>query len=137
MYNNSDKTKGYSYSNNGENTVGVNTKTTDLTNSGEIINTVFHETTNFDRHTKNEQTALNRGDTAEAIWGLKNFGNENTNKLTKAEWNSLNGNSSILRTGNIDAIINYVNAGNKLGLLNEMTISRNRKCSKQIKGDNE
>ncbi|MCX5781288.1 MAG: hemagglutinin repeat-containing protein [Elusimicrobia bacterium] len=122
LYNNSDETKGYSYSKNGENTVGVNTRKTDLTNSGEIINTVFHETTNADKHSQNnDRTALNRGDTAEAIWGLKNFGNENTNTLTNEEWNSLNGNSSVLRTGNNNRIINYFNAGNKLGLLNEMT----------------
>ena len=93
--------KGYSYLDPSGAIIGVNTLKTDLANSGEIINVLFHETTNYDDHAQNEQTAKNRGTTAQAIWALKNFEKENANKQTSEDWNEKNYDSPIMLYGNL------------------------------------
>ena len=62
--------------NENDNYIGFNTNTNDLTNSNDVINTLFHETTNQEQHNKNEQTVLNRSDTIEIIWDMLNYGNK-------------------------------------------------------------
>jgi len=109
-----DKAKGYAYSEKGNsnNAIGVNTLYTDLPDSGDVINTIFHETTNLKDHTANKQTALNRGNTAEAIWDLKNFGNRNTNKISNYEWNKNNAENQVIISGTKNSYVNYQNARN-------------------------
>jgi filamentous hemagglutinin len=117
LYNEGIENRGYAYQDNdgGNKTIGINTKATDLTNSGEVIKNIFHETTPFAAHNDNEQTAINRGNTAEAIWELKNFGNENTNKITNAQWNENNAGSAVFKTGNANVKTNVSsNNGNML-----------------------
>ncbi len=48
--------------------------------------------------------------TAEAIWGLKNFEKQNTNAQTTEDWNKQNINSPIIQYGNIDAYENNIKA---------------------------
>jgi hypothetical protein len=128
LYNNNLDTKGYAYTDTeGDNTIGVNTRTTDLTKSGDVINTVFHETTNKEQHsdpTNNDRTAKNRGNTAEAIWDLKNFGNENTNAktTTNAAWNNAQAKSTVMQTGNATAKSNFTKAANGDGTVNMLGI---------------
>ncbi len=80
--------------------------------AGEIINVLFHETTNYDDHSKNEQTAINRGTTAEAIWTLKNFEKENDSKQTAEDWNKQNINDPIILYGTLNAYKNNIKAAN-------------------------
>lgn len=100
LYNNTDTNLGYAYEPNQsmqyhssqfsqplhtshyQNTIGFNTRTNNLNSSSSVINTIFHETTNKPLHTSNEQSAINRGNTAEGIWKLKNF---NYTKESKRE----------------------------------------------------
>ncbi|AKL98222.1 hemagglutinin repeat-containing protein [Endomicrobium proavitum] len=117
LYNEGIENRGYAYEDGGNKTIGINTNKTDLTKSGNVINTVFHETESIEGHA-NEQTAINRGNTAEAIWDLKNFGNANTNKLTSSEWNASNAGSAVLNTGNNNAIRNAVNDRFGIGTMN-------------------
>ncbi|AKL98220.1 hypothetical protein [Endomicrobium proavitum] len=117
LYNEGIENRGYAYEDGENKTIGINTNKTDLTKSGNVINTVFHETESIEGHA-NEQTAINRGNTAEAIWDLKNFGNANTNKLTSSEWNASNAGSAVLNTGNNNAIRNAVNDRFGIGTMN-------------------
>ncbi|WP_219349856.1 hemagglutinin repeat-containing protein [Helicobacter sp. 13S00482-2] len=92
LYNNEINTKGYAYEDNNHtneysNIIGFNTLSNDLNNSKEIINTLFHESTNKALHHSNEQRAKNRGDSAGNIWELKNYHHINNNPLSTLEWN--------------------------------------------------
>ena len=60
LFNEGIKNEGYAYQDNyGQNsTIGINTNKTDLTNSGKVMNTVFHETENFEAHQLNKSSAL-------------------------------------------------------------------------------
>jgi filamentous hemagglutinin len=120
LFNEGIENKGYAYQDSdGQNkTIGINTNKTDLTNSGGVMNNVWHETTDFEAHNANEQTAINRGNTAEAIWELKNFGNANTNTMTSLQWNANNAGSSVFTTGNTGAITNAVNNYFGIGTMN-------------------
>lgn len=93
IYNNDSSTKGYAYEGTINNAdvklIGFNTLSNDLTQSKEVINTLFHETTNKALHHNNEQTAINRGNTAGNIWELKNYRHQNNNTLSTKEWNGL------------------------------------------------
>ncbi|PAF44761.1 toxin C-terminal domain-containing protein [Helicobacter sp. 11S02596-1] len=115
LYNNDPTTKGYADTLNGKNTIGFNTRTNNLVQSKGVINTIFHETTDKATHHHNEQTALNRGNTAGNIWELKNFSNaiaqrnsqrknasnnQLASKLTTQEWNKQYANDKILQLGN-------------------------------------
>jgi len=133
LYSLNDGTKGYSYedgNNTENNTIGINTQTVDISESGEVVNVAFHETTNKEIHSNSEQTALNRGNTAESIWELQNFGNENTNTMSGSDWNDTYANSPTINSGNSSRINNYSNyykenvvEGNKDDVsLDELTI---------------
>ena len=125
IYNNEEMTKGYAYSAKGskaekgkesktkkeargakqEEWIGFNTRTNDLTNPNEVINTLFHETSNKQKHHKAEQGgkdtyAFIRGKTAENIFALKNYANTNTNTLTNTEWNTKYQSSKVFKQGN-------------------------------------
>ena len=113
---------GFSYIDaSGENQyISINLANVDLSDPNKLINVIFHETTNFDSHSANEQTAINRGDTAAGIWDLKNFGNENTNTMTGAEWLNNNSDSLVILSGNTTLVNNVVNTslGNGQGAAN-------------------
>ncbi len=99
-------------------TINLADKNIDLAKPETLINIIAHETTNSARHgtitdangnkTSHEQTAINRGDTAEGIWGLKNFGNQNTNQMSGADWLNQNRNSQVIQQGN-QALYNNLN----------------------------
>lgn len=72
-----------------------------MTDPNAVMNALYHETTNFEQHTKNEQTAKNRGDTGSGIFDLKNYGNENTNDKNKDNWTFDYNDPSIASSGNL------------------------------------
>ncbi len=72
----------------------------DLTKPNDLMNVIYHETTNFEEHSANEVTAKNRGDTGAGIFGLKNYGNENTNVMSGEKWLEANGGDDTIRGGN-------------------------------------
>ena len=124
VYNNESgiESKGYSYvGKNGTTIIGLNTEITDITNSGDIINTMYHEATHINRGTS-ERTATNYGDTAQSIWEIYNFGNENTNIITGEQWNEKNRTDIGFIEGNSIAQINYTNSMLGLGIFNERWI---------------
>ena len=120
VYNNESgiESKGYSYIGKDGTKIGLNTETTDITNSGDIINTIYHEATHINKGTS-EKTATNYGNTAQSIWEMYNFGNENTNIITGEQWNEKNRNDIGFREGNSIAQINYTNSILGLGTFNE------------------
>ena len=71
------------------------------------MNVIYHETTNFEEHSRKEQNAINRGETGAGIFSLKNFGNENTNGMSNTEWMKEN-NLTIGSTGSL-SLLNDVN----------------------------
>ena len=76
-----------------------------LTHPNGVINTLFHETSNKQKHHKAEQGgkdtyAFIRGKTAENIFALKNYANTNTNTLTNTEWNTKYQSSKVFKQGN-------------------------------------
>lgn len=79
----------------------------DLTKPNDLMNVIYHETTNFEEHKRNEQNAVNRGETGSGIFSLKNFGNENTNGMSKTDWMKEN-NLTIGSTGSL-SLLNDVN----------------------------
>ena len=93
-----------------------------------VINTIFHETTNKELHSSNEQSAINRGDTSESIFRLNNYQNYlyyknnpiSTAKLTTTEWNNTHSNSSILLEGNITNYQTKLNSLNGIGSRDEL-----------------
>ncbi|MCM1323356.1 MAG: hemagglutinin repeat-containing protein [Acetobacter sp.] len=87
--------------NGNQQTVSINLANVDLADPNALVQAIYHEGTNFDRHEKNDQTAINRGDTAEGIFKLKNFGNENTNpnKNSGKEWVNTNKDNQVLVSG--------------------------------------
>jgi GH24 family phage-related lysozyme (muramidase) len=111
---------GYSYvdlENSDGNKIGINVRKVDIADDNKVINIVFHETTNTERHNINEQTAINRGNTAEAIWDMLNYGNANTNTMTGSQWLEQNINSMIILQGNANYLTNtmkyvYENSAN-------------------------
>ncbi len=100
---------GFSYqSNDGEiKNITINLANIDLTKPNELMNVLYHETTNFEKHSRKEQNAKNRGNTGAGIFSLKNFGNENTNGMSKTEWMKEN-NLTIGSTGSL-SLLNDVN----------------------------
>ena len=105
---------GFSYqSKDGEvKNITVNLANVDLTKPNDLMNVIYHETTNFEEHKRKEQNAINRGNTGAGIFSLKNFGNENTNGMSKTEWMKEN-NLTIGSTGSL-SLLNDVN-NDKLG----------------------
>ena len=123
VYNNESgiESKGYSYIGKDGIKIGLNTETTDITNSGDIINTMYHEATHINKGTS-EKTATNYGDTAQSIWDMYNFGNENTNIITGEQWNEKNRTDIGFKEGNNIALANYTNSKLGLGTFNERWI---------------
>ena len=113
--------KGYSYIGKDGTEIGLNTETTDITNSGDIINTIYHEATHINKGTS-EKTATNYGNTAQSIWEMYNFGNENTNIITGEQWNEKNRTEIGFIEGNNIAITNYTNSKLGFGIFNERWI---------------
>ena len=99
---------GFSYqSNDGEiKNITINLANVDLTKPNDLMNVIYHETTNFEEHNRKEQNAINRGKTGAGIFSLKNFGNENTNGMSKTEWMKEN-NLTIGSTGSLSLLSDY------------------------------
>jgi hypothetical protein len=79
----------FAYSNKGLDTININIAKTDLTNSGEVVNKVYHEGYNFEAHSNNEVAADRYGDYAESRWNDLGERNnyQNTNRITSDQWN--------------------------------------------------
>ena len=105
---------GFAYqSNDGEvKNITLNMANIDMSDPKALMNVIYHETTNFEEHKRNEQNAVNRGETGAGIFSLKNFGNENTNGMSNTEWMKEN-NLTIGSTGSL-SLLNDVN-NDKLG----------------------
>ncbi len=73
LYNNDKDTKGYAYESKTKQDrhIGFNTRTNDLTKPKEVINTLFHETSNKTKHhssERNNQDAYARGSNAQSAY---------------------------------------------------------------------
>ena len=79
------------------------------------MNVIYHETTNFEEHNRKEQNAKNRGETGAGIFSLKNFGNENTNGMSKTEWIDANANKDTISTGTLGLVSDLYNTATKKG----------------------
>ncbi|VEJ24402.1 haemagglutinin [Helicobacter cholecystus] len=136
LYNNEEYTKGYAYSQSKEESkrgskgasksgskrgdkreewIGFNTLSNDLSKPHEVINTLFHETSNQALHRSNEEYANNRGNSAESIFSLKNYANSNTNLTTSRQWNERENHRERLRGGGVLREGNSYNARAYLG----------------------
>ena len=82
---------------------------------------MYHEATHINKGTS-EKTATNYGNTAQSIWEMYNFGNENTNIITGEQWNERNRTDIGFREGNNIALANYTNSILGLGTFNERWI---------------
>ena len=87
----------------------------DLTKPNELMNVLYHETTNFEEHNRKEQNAKNRGETGAGIFSLKNFGNKNTNGMSKTEWIVANANKDTISTGTLGLVSDLYNTATKKG----------------------
>lgn len=101
--------KGYAYTdgedinnNNKNNTIGLNTLLTNLTDSGDVMNVLFHEGYNSEKHDKIKPSAMRYGDYAETVWNKQNSDNGyvNTNSISNMEWNVANVENNTIREGN-------------------------------------
>ena len=108
---------GFSYqSNDGEiKNISLNLANIDLTKPNELMNVLYHETTNFEEHNRKEQNAKNRGETGAGIFSLKNFGNENTNGMSKTEWIVANADKDTISTGTLGLVSDLYNTATKKG----------------------
>ena len=108
---------GFSYqSNDGEiKNISINLANVDLTKPNELMNVIYHETTNFEEHNRKEQNAKNRGETGAVIFSLKNFGNENTNGMSKTEWIVANADKDTISTGTLGLVSDLYNKSTKKG----------------------
>ena len=87
----------------------------DLTKPNELMNVLYHETTNFEEHNRKEQNAINRGKTGAGIFSLKNFGNENTNGMSKTEWIVANADKDTISNGTLGLVSDLYNTATKKG----------------------
>ena len=87
----------------------------DLTKPNELMNVIYHETTNFEEHNRKEQNAKNRGETGAGIFSLKNFGNENTNGMSKTEWIVANADKDTISNGTLGLVSDLYNTATKKG----------------------
>ena len=97
--------------------ISLNLANIDMTDPNALMNAIYHETTNFDQHTKNEQTAINRGNTGAGIFDLKNYGNENTNTMDNGQWLSNYGHTDTIQNGSLSLVSDAINSstGNGIG----------------------
>lgn len=114
---------GFAYQNNDGSVknISLNLANIDITDPNALMNALYHETTNFEQHTKNEQTAKNRGDTGSGIFDLKNYGNENTNSKSADEWLSANNDSSAINSGNMTFVKDVISGADGTGTTNYST----------------
>lgn len=87
----------------------------DLTKPNDLMNVIYHETTNFEEHKRKEQNAINRGETGAGIFGLKNFGNENTNGMSNTEWIITNADKDTISNGTLGLVSDLYNTATKKG----------------------
>ena len=87
----------------------------DLTKPNDLMNVIYHETTNFEEHKRKEQNAINRGETGAGIFGLKNFGNENTNGISNTEWIIANADKDTISNGTLGLVSDLYNTATKKG----------------------
>ncbi len=80
-----------------------------LTHPNEVINTLFHETSNKQKHQSNHGYARSRGNSAETNYFLRNYGNKNTNKITTAEWNKREITREKIQEGGVLSLGNQAN----------------------------
>ena len=108
---------GFSYqSDDGEvKNITINLANVDLTKPNELIDVIYHETTNFEEHNRKEQNAINRGKTGAGIFSLKNFGNENTNGMSNTEWIIANADKDTISNGNLGLVSDLYNTATKKG----------------------
>ena len=108
---------GFSYqSNDGEiKNITINLANVDLTKPNDLMNVIYHETTNFEEHKRKEQNAINRGETGAGIFGLKNFGNENTNGMSNTEWIIANADKDTISNGTLGLVSDLYNTATKKG----------------------
>ena len=108
---------GFSYqSNDGEiKNITINLANVDLTKPNELMNVIYHETTNFEEHSRKEQNAINRGKTGAGIFSLKNFGNENTNGMSKTDWIIANADKDTISNGTLGLVSDLYNTATKKG----------------------
>ena len=59
--------------------------------------------------------AINRGKTGAGIFSLKNFGNENTNGMSKTEWIIANADKDTISNGNLGLVSDLYNTATKKG----------------------
>ncbi|MDC0857370.1 hypothetical protein OAP83_01495, partial [Rickettsiales bacterium] len=80
----------------------VNTNKTDLADSGDVINKLYHEGYHVSNRNETEAQAIRFGDYAESDWvsKSKDYGYKNTNLITSTQWNQENANSSIVLQNN-------------------------------------
>lgn len=90
--------------------ISLNMANIDMSDPNALMNALYHETTNFEQHTNNEQTAKNRGNTGAGIFDLKNYGNENTNTMDNGQWLSNYGNSETIQNGSLSLVSDAVNS---------------------------
>ncbi|MGN0929312.1 MAG: hypothetical protein ACI4N3_01590, partial [Alphaproteobacteria bacterium] len=84
--------------------ITLNMANIDMSDPKALMNALYHETTNFEEHNANEITAKNRGDTGAGIFGLKNYGNENTNGMGGDEWLESHSGEDTIREGSLGLI---------------------------------
>jgi filamentous hemagglutinin len=84
--------------------ITLNLAKIDITNPKSVLREIYHETTNFEQHKANEQTAVNRGNTGAGIFALKTYGTENTNSMSSKDWLIINNGSETIQNGNMSLI---------------------------------
>ena len=86
----------------GKDLIIVNTNKTDLADSGDVINKLYHEGYHVSNRNETEAQAIRFGDYAESDWvsKSKDYGYKNTNLITSTQWNQENANSSIVLQNN-------------------------------------
>ncbi|MCQ2599535.1 MAG: hypothetical protein MJ187_04145, partial [Alphaproteobacteria bacterium] len=101
--------------------ISLNLANIDMTDPNALMNALYHETTNFERHTNNEQTAKNRGNTGAGIFDLKNYGNTNTNTMDNGQWLSNYGNTDTIQSGNMTFVKDVIFGADGTGKTNYST----------------
>ena len=93
-------------------TINFNLAGIDITNSGEVINAIYHEGTNFKTHTNNEQEAHRIGSFAQDLWESNSIVNnyQNLNQITANQYNQIynSNNNQDIAIGNAVSYVQHV-----------------------------
>ena len=93
-------------------TINLNLAGIDITNSGEVINAIYHEGTNFKTHTNNEQEAHRGGSFAQDLWESNSIVNnyQNLNQITANQYNQIynSSNNQDIAIGNEVSYVQHV-----------------------------